>query len=193
MHNSTVDDSTLISALRKDNLKAFETLYNRYSKSVYRFALKYLLDPEESKELVQTVFISLWEHRKSLDELKPVKSYIFKSAVNTIFNMLKKKAIRRKFILAQLQKPEDFSNPYEQIFFNDLDERISEVINSLAPQQREIYNLKSTVGLTCEEIAQKMQLSVRTIENQLYRVNKILKQKFKPELFSDKYSSFRSI
>jgi len=184
MIKSTEDDRDLISALRKDSLVAFETLYNRYSKSVYRFALKYLFDTEESKELVQTVFISLWEHRKFLDESKAIKSYIFKSAVNSIFNLLKKKAIRRKFMLAQLQKPEDFSNPYEQIYYKDLDEKITEVINSLTPQQRNLYNLKSREGLSCEEIAEKLRLSVRTVENQIYRVNKILKQKFKPELFS---------
>lgn len=178
------DDNALISALRHDSPDAFETLYNRYSKIVYRFSLRYLLDTEESKELVQTVFISLWEHRKSLDELRPVKSYIFKSAVNAIYNILKKKAVRKRFMLDQLKRPEDFSNPYEQIFYRDLDEKISGVIDSLTPQRREIYNLKSREGLSCEEIAEKLQLSVRTVENQIYRVNNVLKKKFRRELLS---------
>ncbi len=184
MIKSTDDDSALTSALRKDSLDAFKILYDRYSKVIYRFSLKYLLDTEESKELVQTVFISLWERREFLDEYRSVKSYIFKSAVNTIYNILKKKAVRKRFMLDQLQKPEGFSNPYEQIFYRDLDEKISDVIDSLPPHQRKIYNLKSREGLTCEEIAEKMQLSVRTVENQIYRVNKVLKEKFRPELLS---------
>lgn len=176
-----MDDRALVSALKQDNLKAFEALYNRYRKLIYSFSLKYLFDQEESKELVQTVFINLWEHRKYLDDQKPVKSYIYKSAVNTIYNVLKKKAVRRRYMLNQLLKPEETTNPYEQIFFTDLDEKINIVINSLSPQQKIIYDLKSREGLTCEEIAVKLQLSVRTVENQVYRVNKVLKKQFRAD------------
>src|SRR5574340_590241 len=107
MIKNTDDDSYLVSALKQDNLKSFGILYNRYRKLVYSFSLKYLYDVEETKELVQTVFINLWEHRKFLDEQKPVKSYIFKSTVNCIYNVLKKKAIRRRYMLNQLLKPEE--------------------------------------------------------------------------------------
>lgn len=181
MLRSTEDDSVVVSALKKDGIEAFEILYNRYSKLVYSFSLKYLFDTEEAKELVQTVFINLWEHRHYLDEQKSVKSYIFRSAVNAIYNVLKKKAVRRKYMLSQLLKPEESTNPYEHIFFSDLDEKITIVISSLSPQQKRIYDLKSREGLTCEEIADKLQLSVRTVENQVYRVNKVLKKQFRSE------------
>ncbi|HLP74633.1 MAG TPA: RNA polymerase sigma-70 factor [Bacteroidales bacterium] len=181
MFRSTDDDSALISALRNDSLEAFETLYNRYRKLIFSFSMKYLFDTEESKELVQTVFINLWEHRKYLDENRPVRNYIYRSAVNAIFNVLRKKAVRRKYMLNQLQKPEETSNPYDQIFFSDLDEKIKDVIGSLSPQQRKIYELKNQEGMTCEEIALKLELSVRTVENQVYRVNKLLKKQFRSE------------
>lgn len=181
MFKSTEEDSALISALRKDSLEAFEILYNRYRKLLYSFSLKYLFDTEESKELVQTVFINLWERRKYLDEQKSVKSYLYRSAVNAIYNILKKKAVRRRYMLNQLQKPEEATNPYEQIFYSDLDEKINELIGSLSPQQKKIYELKSRDGLTSEEIADKLELSVRTVENQIYRVNKLLKKQFRSE------------
>lgn len=180
MFNS-MEDSSLASALKQDSLKAFEALYNRYKKLIYSFSLKYLHDSEDSRELVQTVFINLWEHRKYLDDQRPVKSYIYKSAVNAIYNVLKKKAVRKRYILNQLLKPEETTDPYEQIFYTDLDERINVVIDSLSPQQKKIYDLKSREGLTCEEIAERLQLSVRTIENQVYRVNKVLKKQFRSE------------
>lgn len=181
MYNSSDDDSALISALKNDNLKAFEALYNRYRKLIYSFSLKYLFDTEESKELVQTVFINLWEHRKFLDEQRPVRNYIYKSAVNAIYNVLKKRAVRRKYMINQLQKPEEVSNPYDQIFYSDLDDKIKALVDSLSPQLKKIYELKSLEGLTCEEIAEKLQLSVRTVENQVYRVNKMLKKHFSSE------------
>ncbi len=184
MFKCTDDDSIIVSALKHDNLEAFECIYSRYRKLVYSFSLKYLSDSEEARELVQTVFINLWEHRKFLDENKPVKSYIYKAAVNSIYNVLKKKAVRRRYMLNQLQKPEETSNPYDQIFYTDLDEKIKAIIDSLSPQQKKIYDFKSKEGLTFEEIADKLKLSVRTVENQVYRVNKLLKKHFKSEFTS---------
>ena len=184
MVSNTTDDSDLVAALKQDNLKSFGIIYNRYKKLVYSFSLKYLYDTEEARELVQTVFINLWEHRRLLDENKSVRSYIFRSTVNSIYNVLKKKAVRRRYMLNQLLLPEETTNPYDQIFYSDLDEKIRIVIDSLSPQQKKIYDLKSREGLTSEEIAVKLDLSVRTVENTIYRVNKILKKHFKSEYSS---------
>lgn len=174
----------LVSGLRNDDLEAFGILYNRYKKVVYCLAIRFLFDPEESKEVVQNVFINLWEHRIFLDEEKSVKSYIYRSAVNNIYNLLKKKAVRRKFVVAELRKPESFSNPYDQIFYKDLDEKIRWVIKSLPPQQQKIFILHLSDGLPSEEIAVQLNLSVRTVENQIYRVNKILRNSFRSEFHS---------
>jgi RNA polymerase sigma-70 factor (ECF subfamily) len=181
MDNSRIDDRALVSGIKKNNSEAFGQLYNRYKRIIYYFSLKYLGNPEEAEELVQNVFISLWQHRKLLDEKKPVKSYIYRSVVNGIYNILKKKAIRRKYILEELKKPEGSANPYEEIFYRDLDEKISSVISSLPESQQKIFNMSRSGGLSTEEIAQKLQISTRTVENQIYRVTKILKIKFRSE------------
>lgn len=184
MDSSHIDDEILVSGIKKNNSEAFGQLYNRYKRIIYYFSLKYLGNPEEAEELVQNVFVNLWQHRKLLDEKKPVKSYIYRSVVNGIYNILKKKAIRRKYVLKELQKPEGSSNPYEEIFYRDLDEKINSVISSLPPGQQKIFNLSRSSGLSTEEIAQKLQISTRTVENQIYRVNKILKNKFRSDTLS---------
>jgi RNA polymerase sigma-70 factor, ECF subfamily len=178
-------DNMLVIRIRNDSKDAFKLLYNRYNKKLYYFSLRYLGDNEEAEELVQSVYINIWEHRKSLDETMSVKSYIYRSAVNYIYNYLKKKAIRARYVEAELQKGELQSNQtYDQIFFHDLESSITSIVETLPPQQQKIFQLSRLEGLSHEEIAKNLDLSIRTVENQIYRALKIIKSKVKGEIFS---------
>lgn len=167
-----------------DNLKAFELLYHRYKEKIYFFSLRYLADKSDSEEIVQMVFISLWEHRKTLDVSKSIKSYLYKITVNHIYNYLKKKAIQRRYIETELLKSEGYSNStLDNIFYIELEKKIKLIISSLSPQQQLIFRLSRFEGLSHEEIAKKLELSIRTVENQIYRVLKVIKMHLKEELF----------
>lgn len=173
---SDIGDSFLSSGIRNDNMDCFEMLYKRYKSKLYYFSLKYLKDPEEAEDMVQTVFISLWEHRKSLDESLSVKSYIYKSAVNAIYTRLKRKALLKKFIQNELKEPVRFSNPtYDKIFYDDLDRSIESILDNMPLKQKMIFNLSRFDGLSHKEISDKLNLSVRTVENQIYRAIKRIK------------------
>jgi RNA polymerase sigma-70 factor, ECF subfamily len=177
MHDkSDIDDNLLSSGIRNDKMDSFEMLYHRYKSRIYYFSLKYLKDHDEAEDLVQTVFISLWENRKSLDESRSVKSYIYKSAVNAIYNRLKRKALLKRFIEKELQKPLQFSNiTYEKIFYDDIDKSIESILGTMPLKQKMIFNLSRFDGLSHKEISEKMNLSVRTVENQIYRAIKKIK------------------
>lgn len=184
MDNKLTDDTTLASGIRMDNLKAFELLYHRYKEKIYFFSLRYLADKSDSEEIVQMVFISLWEHRKTLDVSKSIKSYLYKITVNHIYNYLKKKAIQRRYIETELLKSEGYSNStLDNIFYIELEKKIKLIISSLSPQQQLIFRLSRFEGLSHEEIAKKLELSIRTVENQIYRVLKVIKMHLKEELF----------
>ena len=170
------DDSLLVTRIKQNDKDAFKSLYNRYSKKIYFFSLKYLNDSVEAEELVQTVFINVWECRKSLEASNSVKSYIYKAAVNYIYNYLKKKTIQARFIESQIHGDEIHSNlTYEQVFFHDLEKSINSIFETLPPQQQKIFRLNRDEGLTHLEIATKLDLSVRTVENQMYRALKTIK------------------
>lgn len=175
-----IEDNHLVIKIKDDNKEAFNLLYYRYCKKLYYFSLKYLHNSEEAEELVQSVFTSVWIHRKSLDVTLSVKNYIYRSAVNYIYNHLKKKAIRTQFIESELQKGEFQSNQtYDQVFFNDLEESINSIIKTLPSQQQQVFRLSRIESLTHEEIAQKLDISLRTVENHIYRALKIIKNKLK--------------
>jgi RNA polymerase sigma-70 factor (ECF subfamily) len=182
---NTPNDNLLASAISKGSIEAFEQLFHRYKRKLYYFSLKYTDDTFDAEELVQTVFINLWEHRKSLDENKSVKNYLYKSAVNLIYNNLKRKAVRRNYIDRELSKPEESVNQtYEQIFCNELEKKIDSILLSLPPQQQKIISFSRFDGLSHEEIAEKLDLSVRTVENQIYRATKVLKKHLETDLIS---------
>jgi RNA polymerase sigma-70 factor (family 1) len=179
-----VSDNLLVISIRDDNKDAFKSLYDRYSKKLYYFSLRYFYSKEEAEELVQSVFKSIWEHRKSLDPAMLVKNYIYRSAVNFIYNYLKKKAIRARFIETEMQKGEPHSNhTYDQVFFHDLERAINSIVETLPTQQQKVFQLSRFEGLSHKEIAKKLDLSVRTVENNIYRALKIIKENLKGEIF----------
>lgn len=178
------DDSLLAAGIRKNDKEAFKALYDRYSKKIYYFSLRYTGVREESEELVQSVFINLWEHRKSLDENLRVKSYIYRSAINYIKNYLKKKAVCARFIEAEMNKTNNHSdNTFQSVLYHDLENSIDSIIKKLPPQQQKIFKLSRFEGMSNKEISDKLDLSVRTVENQLYRVLKMLRSELKEEYF----------
>ncbi len=178
------DDETLASGIRKGDREAFALFFNKYRRVVYYYSLKYLGDPDESEELVQSVFVSIWEHRRLIDKKKSLKNYLYRSVVNAIYNSLKKRAVRRAYMIKEISKPEGSSDPYVQIFDNDLRDKLDNIIGLLPPQQQKILNYRRLEGLSSEEIALKLNISVRTVENQIYRATKLLKDIFRSEVKS---------
>jgi RNA polymerase sigma-70 factor (ECF subfamily) len=171
-----ISDNLLVTRIRHNDKDAFKSLYNRYSMKIYFFSLKYLGNNVEAEELVQSVFINVWENRETLDATISVKNYIYKAAVNYIYNYLKKKAIRTRYIESEINKGEIHSNlTYEQVFFHDLERSINSIVETLPSQQQKIFLLSRNEGLSHNEIARKLDLSVRTVENQMYRALKIIK------------------
>jgi RNA polymerase sigma-70 factor (ECF subfamily) len=113
-----------------------------------------------------------------------VKSYIYRSAVNYIFNYLKKRAIRARFIEAELNKDEVLSNEtWDQVLFHELEKSVSQIIEKLPPQQQKIFRLSRFDGLSHERIAKELDLSVRTVENQIHRALSIIKNKLKDTIY----------
>jgi RNA polymerase sigma-19 factor, ECF subfamily len=177
-------DDFLTIRIKNGNKDAFKLLYDRYSKRLYCFSIRYLRSKVETEELVQTVFISLWEHRKSLDATMSVKNYIYRSAVNYIYNFQKRKAVRMKFAESEFQKEHIQSNiTYDQVFFHDLEEKINSIVETLPSKQQKIFRLSRIDGLSHEKIAKKLDISVRTVENQIYRALKFIKNNLPGEIF----------
>ncbi len=181
--NDLTKDNDLVSAIKKDNTKAYELLFNRYKRKIYYFASGYLEITVEAEEVVQNTFISIWQHRKKLDNTLSIKSYIYKTASNLIYNLLKKQVVRNRYIEHAAAKTPLTDKSHDEIFYQDLKKTMEAIIKTMPAQQKKIFNLSRSEGLSHEEIAKQLNISVRTVENQVYRALKLLKKGLTGELF----------
>ena len=168
------NEPQLVHNLSKGNLLAFNTLYKEYSGRLYRFALGYLKSEEEAEELVQEVFTKIWEKRASLKEELSFKSFLFTIAFNII-----RKHFRTKVYLSEYFKTgknDDIDMQTSQnITYDSLYQYISELVNRLPNRRKEIFIKSRFEGHSVKEIAEELQISHKTVENQLTAALKFIR------------------
>ena len=91
-------EQNMVLRLKSGDFEAFDQLFKRYSKRLYGFALNYLKANADAEDLVQHIFVKVWEHRKSLDEKQSFNAYLFRIAKNSILNHFRKKANQQSYI-----------------------------------------------------------------------------------------------
>lgn len=166
----------LISQLKDGDIRAFEIIYHRYKLRLYHFAFGYLNVQTEAEEMVQNVFLNLWEHRSSLDETKSIKSFLFTSTINQVYNFLKHQVIEKQYESLFIKgAPGVDDTTQKEIYFNDLVHHLDKIVKKLPRQQQNIFQLSRWQGLTNDAIAHKLGISIRTVENLLYRSVKFIK------------------
>lgn len=172
------EDSDLISKIQDGSYEAFEILYNRYKKKLYAFSYKYLKNHSDAEELLQVIFVSLWDHRKSLNDSLSVRNYLYRCATNKIYDHLRKIYVHNKFVEHQrINERSDNNTTIDEIYYKDLKESIDLLMEDLPPQQKNIFFLSRYKYLSNKDIAEKLNLSVRTVETQIYNVIKTFKKK----------------
>lgn len=182
LKNITDTDLTL---LVKRGLKgAYQELFERYAPRVYHFSISYLKNEADAEELVQDVFLKIWESHESLDHSKNVKAYIFKVAVNIIYDFIRRKNIEHAFLDFYRRNGSDVAQTtWDTLIWEDMVSHLDDLVSRMPPQRRKIFRLSREKGHSNDEIAKKMNLSKRTVENQLYRALTYLKKNFNADSF----------
>ncbi len=169
------NDNTLVQQIQNGSKEAFEVLYRRYSFRINRFVVSYLKSEEEAEELVQDVFLKLWEKKQSLDSSQNIQSYIFKIAVNTIYDFIRRKNIKEAFLELAGNGLNVSESTWDEVVYNDMLKHMNILLEKMPEQRKKIFKMSREEGLTNDEIASKLNLSKRTVENQLYRATSYLK------------------
>jgi RNA polymerase sigma-70 factor (ECF subfamily) len=158
------DDKPLVSRLKRGDKKAFEEIFRKYREKVYYFAIRYYNIPEDAKNVVQDVFIKLWEERSNIKEELSLNNYIYTITKNHLFNVQRKKINEkayRNYIIDHLVQVPNLEN---ELIYADLKEKIDQVIEILPPQRKKVFLMVNVEGLSNREVADIMNLSIRTIE-----------------------------
>jgi RNA polymerase sigma-70 factor (ECF subfamily) len=171
-------DEELMQEIKADNMFAFDALYRKYSKRLYKFGYSILKSQEEAENLIQDVYLNLWENRYKVEKDSSIKSYLFTIAYNSAITIIRKKARESEFIeyLKTLQKISE--EPVNMAFeYNELTNKLEEIIKALPQRQKEVYLLHRVEGLKYNEIAERLNISMNTIENHMSRALKTIRKK----------------
>ncbi len=175
-------DYKLVKSLKKGDLFAFDQLFSKYSKKLYYFAKSYLNSKEDAEELVQEVFLLVWNKRKELKEHLSFNAFLYTVTYNAIRKYFRKKAREKKYLDKFL---EDYDGEYNKtvtdIEYNNLLELANKVIEKLPEKRKLIFQLSRHKGLTNMEIAKRLDISKKTVENQIHSALKFLREQFGKE------------
>lgn len=156
-----------IYALKDGNLWAYNELFDRYGKRLHRFAIAYLKSTENAEEIVQDVFLKIWNNRKDLSPDKSFESYLFTIAKNGILNTIRKSKSQQAYLNFTILHPGKDVLLDEELDFNELERAYSNAVDQLSPRRKEIFLLSRVHSLSNAEIAERMNISSKTVENQM--------------------------
>ena len=179
-----IDEARLIIALKKSDIFAFNEIYRRYSQKVYNFTVKHISSTADIEDTVQEVFITIWNHRTFLDENQSFNGYIFTITLNLIRKFYRNKLKNRKLIEKALFSERSYSDiTNNTINFKSINGLVQQHINQLPPKRKKVYVLSRINGLSNDEIAEKMNISKKTVENHLNLALKELRKYLTQETF----------
>ena len=160
-------------SMKKDG---FSEIYDIYFPKLLRFTRTYLISEDESENIVQEIFIYLWEHRDIIETLQNLNAYLFTLAKNRCIDYFRKEMVRevRKGSLSEIENRELQLKLYSLEAFDndrlsdaDIEEILNNAINRLPERCREIFIMSRLQNLRYKEIAEKLNVSPNTVENQI--------------------------
>ncbi|OFX41202.1 MAG: hypothetical protein A2X05_01575 [Bacteroidetes bacterium GWE2_41_25] len=176
------DDIELVKRLQKGDVEAFDLIYEKYSGRLYAFGVKYLKNKDETEELVQSVFVKLWENYKTLKKDSSFKSYLFTIAYNDICKLFRKRNYQQKFISDALYENSGSSSEIEEgIDYQSVLNRVKQIVDKLPERQKVIFMKSRQEGKTTKEIAKELRLSPGTVDNYISEAIKFIKNRLRNE------------
>lgn len=155
----------IVEELREGMASAFDNLYKAYGHKLYTFAFTYLKSKEDAEEVVQNTYFKIWEKRKSLDSNQSFNSFLFSVGYHSTIDLLRQRLKEKKSREFILEKVVSNFNLEESIEFGDLLEHVNHIVLELPPRKLEIYKLSRIDHLSYSEIAERLNISVKTVEN----------------------------
>lgn len=171
-------DAELTTLLKQGDERAFTEIYQRYSMIVYYRVNQMLRDAEASKDIVQEIFMTLWDKANNIQENVNLAGYLYVAGRNKVLKLIEKGKVRNDYISAIAK----FGTEASSATLEEIDERaiaaiIEQEIQNLPPKMREVFELSRSANLSHKEIADKLNISDKTVKKQINNAIKILRPK----------------
>lgn len=173
----TEDQDHIVRRLRDGDMIAFDVIYRNYSQKLYSFAFSLLKNHDESEELVQDVFVTLWEKREQINTEFRFENYLFTICYNSIRKFFRKKKLEEKVKDYLIKNaPESISPASNTVIYNELIDLVNRSVDKLPAKRKTVYKLSRHEGMQIKEIASRLNISPRTAETHLTKALKFLKK-----------------
>ncbi len=178
-----MSDTTVIDKLKKGDKAAFDELFRTHYKYLVVIAHKYLNDRDGARDMVQDVFLDIWKRRADLKIDQSAKFFLRRAVINNCLARKRKSdRITINSELVSVDRSGDNSTA-DQLAFNDINDFVNNVINELPERCREVFILSRKKEMSHKEIAAELDISTKTIENQMTKALKIIRLELKSKGF----------
>lgn len=176
-------DLELVTGLREGNELVFESIFKNYYERLCNYANTFINDMTDAEEMVQGTFMTLWEKHDVIDVHTSLKSYLYRAVHNNCLNHIKHTHIKREYNNEYLHYADiEYEQVSNELMGKELECKINTAINSLPPQCQTVFKMSRYENLTYNEIAEKMGISVKTIENHMIKALRTLRVELKEYL-----------
>jgi RNA polymerase sigma-70 factor, ECF subfamily len=163
--------------LDRDRPKEFENVFKKHFKSLHAYACTIVRDDVMAEEMVQNVFCRLWERSEQVDIRESVSGYLYRSVYHESLNYIKHLKVRDAYQTYAVNQMENSNNTPNYLELSELEERLDKALRELPEKCRTIFQMSRFEELKYQEIADKLQLPVKTVENQMGKALRLLRIK----------------
>ncbi|HNV30251.1 MAG TPA: RNA polymerase sigma-70 factor [Cyclobacteriaceae bacterium] len=176
-------EKQVLETLQLGNESAFEMIFRTYYQPLCRYAYSFLQDKEEAEEVVQASFITVWEKRNNIAIETSLKSYLYRMVRNSCLNVIKHEKVKQQHVAHELAVSEvSHESVSQKVQAAELEIRITEAMKTLPEQCRLVFQLSRFEELKYQEIADQLQISVKTVENHMGKALKLMREQLKDYL-----------
>ena len=173
-----LENESIGTLLAQRDEAAFEQMFKTHFKRLHAYAFTILRDEIQAEEMVQQVFFKLWERNDNLSLTGSISSYLYRAVHNESLNYIKHQKVRSNHQLnVAYSMKNEVEHPAKKIMAGELEKKIHSALNELPEQCRTIFQMSRFDELKYREIADKLGISVKTVENQMGKALKLMRVK----------------
>ncbi|WP_216823403.1 RNA polymerase sigma factor [Niastella vici] len=173
------NEQQLLNGLRQGDQACFDQLYSLYSERLFVNLLKLVKHPETAEEILQDIFIVVWEKRNTIDIHTSIRAYLFRIGENKVYDFYRK-ARRDKVLYAHVKAAasEQYTHIEESLLFRENEQLLQAAVASLPPTRRQVFELCKLQGQTYEQVSNLLGISTSTVNDHIVKATRSIRQYF---------------
>lgn len=174
---ATYNEQSVILRLQKGDSDAFRELYNQYHQPLYHYVLRFVKSPALAEDVLQDVFLKIWEIRSRIDPELSFKAYLYRISRNSVFKLLKKIAVDENLRTQVLKQfSQSVADADLKVLWQQYEALLQAAINRLPPQRQKVFKLCREEGKSYEQVAEELGISRNTVKEHMVLAMKLIRE-----------------